>query len=335
MSQTIGTMSFGEHLEDLRKRVFYAILGPLPIFIVCLVFGDELITFLTAPLLTALRSAGEAPHLINLSPVEPFAAYMKVALVATLILGMPWILYQLWLFVAPGLYAKERRFIYFLLPLSGLLTALGLAFLYYVLLPLSLVFLIEFGASLVRPVVNQVPLPEGIVLPSIPSIAGDPIGAKPGQMWINTQLEQVRIQSEGTRVLAMNLHSGAGVTQEYRLSEYIDLVFMLGLAFAVAFQLPIVLMLLSWVGLLKPALLVGYRKHALFGAVVLGALLPTQDPASLIMLTVVIYGLYELGVLLMRFMPASRVAGGWWRPASASEPAGAPPGRGDGEFGDE
>lgn len=310
MANQTRVMSFGDHLEELRTRLFWAIVGPLPVFVVCLVFGGPLLEFITKPLRTALIKAGESPHLIATSPVEPFAVYMKVAAVVTMLAGMPWVLYQLWLFVAPGLYSKERRFIYFLLPLSGAMTALGLAFLYWVLLPLSLVFLIEFGTGLVPPKITSVEPPTGMVFPQMPSLAGDPATATPGQMWLNTELNQLRIQVAEGKVLALNVHSGAGIAQEYRLGEYVNLVFMLGLAFAVAFQTPIVLMLLSWIGLLDASMLVMYRRHALFGAVVLAALLPTQDPASLLVLTAVMYGLYEFGVVLMRFVPASRVAGG-------------------------
>lgn len=339
-------MSFGDHLEDLRKRLFWALVGPLPVFVLCLVFGNRLLEFITAPLIASLKRAGEAPHLIATSPVEPFAAYMKVAAVITLLTAMPWVLYQLWLFVAPGLYAKERRFIYFLLPLSGVLTTIGLAFLYWVLLPLSLVFLIEFGAGLVTPTVTMVERPAGITVPQVPILQGDLADAKPGEYWLNEQLDQLRFrvgEGDKARTMALNLHSGAGVSQEYRLSEYIDLVFMLGLAFAVAFQLPIVLMLLSWTGIVEAKMLTKYRKQCLFASVVLAALLPTQDPASLIMLTAVMYGLYELGVVLMRFMPASRVAGGWWRgsvppqaPGTGDQaPANALTRRGDGDLDDE
>lgn len=324
-------MSFGDHLEDLRKRLFWAVAGPVPVFIACVVFGKYLLEFIVAPLIDALKRAGEAPHLIATSPVEPFAAYMKVAAVVTVLVAMPWILYQIWLFVAPGLYAKERRFIYFLLPLSTVLTSIGLAFLYWVLLPLSLVFLIEFGAGLVTPNIEKAEPPAGLVVPEIPVLGYDPATPKPGQMWINKSIDQMRIAvGEGAdlKVMSLNLHSGAGVSQEYRLSEYIDLVFLLGLAFAVAFQLPIVLMLLSWTGLVDAKMLTKYRKHCLFASVVLAALLPTQDPASLILLTAVVYGLYEFGVVLMRFMPASRVATGWWNRQNAKP-------RSDGELDDE
>jgi sec-independent protein translocase protein TatC len=344
---TTRMMSFGDHLEDLRKRVFWAIVGPIPVFVVCLVFGNQLLEFITAPLIASLKRAGEAPHLIATSPVEPFAAYMKVAAVVTLLVAMPWILYQLWLFVAPGLYAKERRFVYFLLPMSAALTSIGLAFLYWVLLPLSLVFLIEFGAGLVTPTVTTAEPPAAMVFPEMPVLDYDPVSPKPGQMWMNEKLGQLRIavpEGDHVKVKSINVGSGAGVSQDYRLSEYVDLVFLLGLAFAVAFQLPIVMMLLSWTGLIEAKMLTQYRKQCFFGSVVLAALLPTQDPASLILLTAVVYGLFELGVMLMRFMPASRVAGGWWKGKASGtghqasegrELVQAPRGRGDGDLDDE
>ncbi len=315
MRQVPTIMSFGEHLDELRKRLMWALLIPVPVFVVFLVFGEGLLRVVTAPLYDSLHRAGEPAQLIVTSPLEAFAAYVKVSAVATLVVAMPWVLYQVWLFVSPGLYQKERRFIYFLIPLSGLLTALGLVILYYVILPLSLFFLIEFGAGLLKTPTPTVPAPPGQVLPSVPMFKGDPDGRKPGDMWVNEVAGQLRVEGADGKVFALPLQSGAGIAQQYRVSEYVNLVFMMGLAFAVASQVPIVLMLISWTGLIDHKLLTQYRRHAIFGSVFLGALLPTQDPGSLILLGAMIYSLYELGIVLMKFMPASRVAQGWWKRA--------------------
>lgn len=320
-------MSFGEHLEELRTRLVLALLVPIPLFILCLFFGQRLFQFILAPLLDSLSRAGEPQQLLATSPIEPFAAYVKVALVISVLVSFPWVLYQAWKFVSPGLYAKERRFIYFLVPLSGLLSALGLAFVYKVLLPLCLYFLIQFGSSIGRLPVVEAPLPAGIVLPALPVLDADPPGAPVGSMWVNKTLGQMRLKVADGDVRGTPLAHGSGVAQQYRLSEYTSLVFMLGLAFALAFQLPVVLMLLSWVGLVESSLLAQNRKYALLAAVVVGALLPTQDPASLFMLTAVLYALFEFGLILMRFVPADRVARGF----SGKPPAPAT----DGEQGDD
>lgn len=320
-------MSFGDHLEELRARLIIALLIPIPLFILCLIFGRELFQFILDPLLDALSRAGEPQQLLATSPIEPFAAYVKVALVISVLVSFPWVLYQVWKFVSPGLYARERRFVYFLVPLSAVLSALGLTFVYKILLPLCLYFLIQFGSSIGRLPVHEAPLPAAIVLPTIPVLDADPIDAPVGSVWINKPLGQYRVKISEDDVRGTPLAHGSGVAQQYRLSEYTSLVFMLGLAFALAFQLPVVLMLLSWVGIVESSLLAQNRKYALLASVIVGALLPTQDPASLVMLTAVLYALFEFGLLLMRFVPAERIARGF----DKKKPA--PPT--DGEQGDE
>ncbi|MCA9307848.1 MAG: twin-arginine translocase subunit TatC, partial [Phycisphaerales bacterium] len=143
-------MSFGDHLEDLRRRVIMAGLGFIPIFVLALLFGRPILAFLTIPLTEALRDAGQPAGLLATSPLETFGAYMRVSVIVGVMVAFPWMLYQLWLFVAPGLYTHERRFVYFLVPLSTALTAAAAVFLYKFLLPVSLYFLIAFGSTIVQ-----------------------------------------------------------------------------------------------------------------------------------------------------------------------------------------
>lgn len=305
-------MSFGDHLDELRRRLILALLGPLPIFILCLVFGSTLLTFITAPLLEQLRLAGEPPTLIATSPLESFNSYLKVASIVTLITAMPWILFQAWLFIAPGLYAAERRFVYFLLPLSAGLAATAMVFLYKLVLPLSLYFLIAFGSGLVNQGVRPAPPAEGVVIPALPQFQGDPTAeaAPPGSMWLNRDLNQLRFRLDDGGVVGVALVRGGAIAQQYRIGEYVNLVFGLALVFALSFQVPVVLMLLSWVGVIEPGDLTPYRRHILFGCVLLAAIFPSQDPWTLMMLSVALYALFELGLGLMRFVPASRIATG-------------------------
>ncbi len=229
-----------------------------------------------------------------------------------LIVGMPWLLFQLWLFIAPGLYLAEKRFAYFLIPLSGVLTAAGIAFLYYILLPVSLFFLISFGSNLAQSDPGgelTAALPAGITLSDIPVLAADPIDATPGQMWVNERLNELRIRVGEDRTLGVALRDDGLIAQEYRIGEYINLIFMLGIVFAVAFQLPLVLMLLGWVGILEADDLTKWRKHCVFGCGIAGAILTPQDPMSMLLLGGALYVLFEFGIVLMRFVPASRVAG--------------------------
>ena len=325
-------MSFGDHLDELRKRLMLALLVPVPVFCFFLYGGNWLLDWTTAPLIKSLKAAKQPAVLQTTSPTEAFTEYVQIAMVATAVVSLPWMLYQFWKFIAPGLYAKEKRFVFFLVPLSTILTTIGLAILYWVLLPLSLYFLIEFGATLVTQKVETAPLPPGITLPSVPILEKDPPDPQPGQYWFNKSLQQSRLCIGTGEILGQPMQSGASIIQQYRLSEYIDLVFMLGLSFAIAAQLPLVLMLLSWIGVINYKMLAKYRRHAIFGSVFLGALLPTQDPGSLIMLGAMLYSLFELGLILMRFVPASRVASGVFKSGAApgaatppSAPSASPP----------
>lgn len=312
--QSFNTMSFGDHLEELRRRLIWGLAGLAPILLVCLLFGQSIMRFLIAPLERQLLRAGQAPTLQALSPVETFGAYIKVSMVATVLLGVPWALWQLWLFVRPGLYETERRFARFLLPLSVVLTFAATSFLYLVMLPVALFFLITFGAGVAPENPPVAPLGEGIVLPTTPVLSADPEDPAVGATWVLGPMHQLRIHVGGGRVYSAPLTSGGLIAQQYRVKEYVDLVFMLGLVFAVAFQTPVVVMLLAWAGIVDPADLARKRKHAFFVCAVLGAVLtPTGDPASMALLTGPLYLLFELGLALARFVPAKRVAGGLLR----------------------
>lgn len=303
-------MTFGDHLDELRRRVLWAGVGVVVMFVVGLFFASPILAILTEPLLNALKAAGQAPALLATSPLEGFGAYVKIATVAAFIVAMPWALYQLWLFIAPGLYDKERRFVYFLMPLSALLTAAGALFLYYVILPISLFFLIAFGAGLLREDVAAAALPPGVTLPVTPVLAQDPPTPAPGEWWVNSTLSQLRIRVDAERTMGVSLVGSGLIAQQYRISEYVNLVLLLGIAFAIAFQLPLALLLLGWVGLVKPEDLTKYRKYVIFGCVIGSALMPTQDPWSLLALSGVLYGLFELGIVFMRLVPPRRVAEG-------------------------
>ena len=303
-------MPLGDHLEELRKRLIIAMLGLLPLVILGLVFGGQLIDFLVAPLENQLRNADQPAKLLATSPIETFAAYIKVSFVLALIVGTPWILFQAWRFIAPGLYNQERRFVYFLLPLSTALTALSVLFLYYVLIPVSLYFLITFGTGIAgTDHAHAVELDPGIVLPEFPVLSADPASPEPGQAWVNDRLNELRIRVDGTRTLGMPLRGDGLISQEYRIGEYVNLIFMLGIVFALSFQLPVVLMLLGWVGIFEPQDFTRFRRHIAFGCGIAGAILTPQDPLSMLLLGGALYLLFEFGIILMRFVPASRIAG--------------------------
>ncbi len=326
----IGVMPLGDHLEELRNRLLWAMVGIAPVLLVTMYFGETILGWVTGPLQSALRSDGQPASLQATGPLETIGTYFKIALIVTIVVGAPWVLYQIWKFIAPGLYAHERRFVYFLLPMSTLLSVTGVMFLYFMILPVSLGFLVHFGSDIGRQTPLTAPAPEGTVFPSLPVLDKDPETPAAGTEWINRTLMEKRIAvptGDGSTVdvYSMPLVRTAGIQQQYRVSEYVDLVLSLALGFAAGFQMPVVILVLGWIGIIDQAFLSRWRRHALFGCMVLGAILTPGDPVSLLMLGIPLYLLYEVGGILLRVLPPSRIAEGFirWPGRGKKEPASA------------
>jgi sec-independent protein translocase protein TatC len=140
-------MSFMEHLEELRSRIIKAIIGCGVAFTASLCFSNPLWNFVRQPAAKALTTLGyNPPNLTMIEPMESFSIiWFKLPLVCAIFLSCPWILYQLWAFVSPGLYRKERRWAApFILTSAGLFIVGGV-FAYYVIFPFGLTFLLGIG----------------------------------------------------------------------------------------------------------------------------------------------------------------------------------------------
>src|SRR5579872_4249150 len=140
-------MSIGDHLEELRRRILLGIIGLVPAAMACLLFGRQILGFLCRPLLKSLQHYDINPQLSSLQIADAFMVYMKVSMIAALVIAGPWIIYQLWKFVSAGLYPAERKYITKYIPLSIILLLSGMMFVYYVVLPFSLQFFIGFTAD--------------------------------------------------------------------------------------------------------------------------------------------------------------------------------------------
>ncbi len=139
-------MSFLDHLEELRARIISALMGMGIVFFAALIFANELWDLVRAPAVEALTKIGVKPELVIISPMEGFSIiWVKVPLVAALFVGSPWILYQVWSFIAPGLYKRERRYaVPFVISTAGLFILGGL-FAYFVAFRFGLAFLLGIG----------------------------------------------------------------------------------------------------------------------------------------------------------------------------------------------
>lgn len=137
-------MSFFDHLEELRRRIFYSLAAIGAGMCVGLYFSNEAFEILARPMIAALRDANLGDKLIYTSPLGPLRLLLSVGLYLGIVIASPLVLHQLWLFVAPGLYRHERRAATGFLLSSVLLFLAGTAFGYWVMLPLTLRFLISF-----------------------------------------------------------------------------------------------------------------------------------------------------------------------------------------------
>jgi sec-independent protein translocase protein TatC len=326
-------MSFGEHLEELRKRLIRALIGVAVACCATFYFAQDLVAWLAAPLAYAYSRAGLPPQIVQHKVMTAFTLYMKVGLIAGAILAGPWVLYQLWQFVAAGLYAAERRVVLLLAPFSALMTLLGVLFAYYILLPLALVFLIGFSTTYALPGgqtppiervmrtmpgwthglidwINGVPAPPATQQsqgdsaetprPRFPVLDEDPPHPLEGEAWINPGADELRVQLAG-RVRIVRLGLATLINPMIEVDDYVDFVAFMMLGIVVAFQVPVVMLVMGWTRLIEPQAVARSRKYYVFLCFVAAAFLtPTADPFNMCLLAFPLWGLFELGLVVMR-----------------------------------
>jgi len=232
------TESFISHLIELRNRLLRAIVGWLVVFAALFPFADKLYSLLAAPLLSKLPQGAQ---MIATAVTTPFFVPMKVTMLAAFLISLPWMIYQCWAFVSPGLYTHEKRLIRPLLASAILLFFIGMAFAYFVVFPVVFSFL---------------------------------VGSAP-----------------------------QGVTVMTDIAEYLDFVIGLFVAFGFAFEVPIAVVLMALMGWVTLAQLKESRSYVIVGAFVLGAIFTPPDIVSQCMLAIPLWLLYELGLLVVRWLP--------------------------------
>lgn len=139
-----GKMSFLEHLEELRKRLVYIACYIAVGFAASAFFARRIYNFLAVPM---VKSLPVGTKLAYTKPTDPFVIYMKVALLGSVFLTIPFTLYEVWKFIAPGLYRKEKKYVVPFLVSSIFLFLAGTIFCYYIVLPVSYQFLIQLGSA--------------------------------------------------------------------------------------------------------------------------------------------------------------------------------------------
>ncbi len=146
-------MSLLEHLEELRKRIIHSGVYLIAGFFAAYAIREKLSAFMVKPITAALKAHNLDSHLVYLNPVDPFNFYIKISLVCGAIIASPFILFQVWLFIAPGLYRQEKRYILPFMTATVGLFLTGAFFGYHYVYPGALTFLIGYGSQF-RPMVT-------------------------------------------------------------------------------------------------------------------------------------------------------------------------------------
>ena len=271
-----------EHLKELRTRLIWSVLAFVVAMVLCYFIWNPIFDFLTQPICHALEKRNQACGLVLLKLQEGFFVAMRIAFFGGFILAFPVVGYQLWRFVAPGLYRSEKSALLPFLVASPAMFMLGAAFAYYIILPWAFDFFLGFQQG-------PAALPDATTAASEAArhvTASGPTG--------------------GVGVSVEN--PWAGIVFQGSVEEYLALTTKFILAFGLSFQLPVALTLLGKAGLVSSAGLAQVRRYAVILILVLAAMVTPPDIISQIVLFSVIYGLYEVSIFLVRRIERRRDA---------------------------
>ena len=244
--------TFISHLIELRSRLLHSIVAVVVVLVCLFPWAKDIYAALAAPLLKAL------PHgstMIATDVTGTFLVPLKVTLMAAFLIALPYVLYQMWAFVAPGLYHHEKRLALPVIFSSVVFFALGMAFAYFFVFPIAFGF-----------------------------FAG---------------------------------YTPAGVQMMTDIDKYLSFVLTMFVAFGITFEVPVVVVVLVRLGVVSLDKLRSIRGYVIVGAFIVGAIFTPPDVLSQVMLAVPLWLLYELGLLIARFVAVTKRETG----AEESEPA--------------
>lgn len=277
-------MSLGAHLDELRRRLIKALYGLGVALVVCLIFREEIVSFVAQPLLWTLKANGLDPILYATNLPEFFMSVIWICVIAALFISAPWVFWHLWGFIAAGLYPREKRFVHMFMPTSAALFIVGGLFFICIAAPLCFNFFIEFAADFDTPKLDE---QNGVAKYVLRILSKEPTDT--------TDTEIPEPNAENIQESMFELIP--------KIDQYVSLVMILGLAFGISFQMPLIVFFLGRVGIVKVPGLQEKRKYVLLGVFAFSAFMTPPDPLSMIALGVPMYVLYEVGILMLRIWP--------------------------------
>lgn len=233
-----GEMSFIGHLKELRQRLIYCMIALLVIFLGLFYFSNEIYSYLSTPLRSLLPADSQ---MIATEVTSTFFAPFRLSVFLSFVIAMPYLLFQIWSFIAPGLYEKEKAFVIPVFMLSVVLFYLGMAFAYYLVFPILFDFFTSVGPEDVVPMTD--------------------------------------------------------------INQYLSFTMKILIAFGLAFEVPIATLFLVKSGVSNVQSLGKKRPYIILGCFVIGMLMTPPDIISQTLLAVPMWILFELGLLLSRWMP--------------------------------
>lgn len=263
-----------EHLAELRRRLIWSVLAFIVAMFAVYPFAMTVFNFLAKPICKALADSGQNCLLQLISPQEGFFVAINISLFGGLCISFPVIGYQLWRFVAPGLYKSEKNAMLPFLLASPVMFFLGATFAYYVVLPMAFGFFLTFQ-QMGQETANAVAAGSDVITQGV--------------------------AAEGEAPLP-------GIVFQGSAQEYLGLTMKFVLAFGLCFQLPVLLVLLGKAGIISSKGLAAMRKYAIVAILILAAVATPPDVMSQVILFAAVYPLYEISVVLIRMIEKKREA---------------------------
>ena len=277
-----------DHLRELRTRIMYSIAAFGICFFIAYFVWNHIFNILSHPLCAVLADRGQECQLVLIKAQEGFFVALRISMWGGFAMAFPIVAYQLWRFVAPGLYRNEKSaFLPFLIA-SPVLFFIGAGFSHYVVTPIAMSFFLGFAdaASLVATI--------------LPDVAAVQTGADV-------------------------VDTGIDIVFQGKVNETLDISLKLVVAFGLCFQMPVLLTLLGKAGMVSSAGLIAVRKYAVVIILIVAAVVTPPDLMSQIILFGAVYPLYEVSIFLIRRIEARREAdlraeGLWDEDDEAEEP---------------